>query len=267
MRLCGLFLALMCVLTKPALALADCEPPPPGRNLALVLYTGPGDDTPIPLENGAPFAVFNSDFDLQTVYVRPGQLNRALLERAALFIIPGGEDVKDLRDAPSHREIALLHEFLRHGGKFFGACLGGYWAASHGNWPGRLKDLEALALAPVTVAPHSKTPEDRIEPTVWHDLSLHQPYFQDGPEFVLERPEITTVYGRYLSNGFVTSFSSDFGGHHRNVMVSGVHWEAPDSWYEPIKGGDPEPSHEFFQYALFSDLLCRPPRAYSAIGK
>ena len=262
----ALGLAFLCFLCAgSALAETHCQRPAEGKNLVLVYYTGTKYDDTVPMENAVPFEVYNSDFGLSTIYVRPGEITQALFDQAALFILPGGEDAKDLRDVPSEQERTLLRTFLKNGGKFFGACLGGYWAAIEGSWPGKVPGFKTLDLLPAGVSAHSQTPEERLEPTLWRDQSLHHPYFQDGPAFSIDRPEVTTVYARHASNQSVTTFAADFAGNYRNIMVSGVHWEAPPSWYKDIKGGDVEPGHVSYQYDLFADLLCYQPKQKSAL--
>jgi hypothetical protein len=185
---------------------------------------------------------------LRVQYVKPGETTAELLSKALIYVVPGGEDVTDLKQAWSETERRAIRDFVQYGGAFYGVCLGGYWA---GDWPGTLPGFKSLGLINAKVSAHSLTPEDRVEKIFWLG-SPRWAYFQDGPSFDVHDSE-AQILATYASDGTVAAFIQNFG--RGKVAVNGVHFEAPMNWYESYHLVDPDGLDEKLLLEFFDRLI------------
>jgi glutamine amidotransferase-like uncharacterized protein len=187
----------------------------------------------------------------ETRYVGVGETTPALLATADVYLVGGGEDVQDLAHGWSESERQALRAWIHAGGRYFGACLGAYWAS---NWGGEMPGFVSLDIVPFTVWAHDKDKSDKILPVLWGGKSRYV-YFQDGPAFAAspERPgRDAKVYATYFG-GSVAAFLSRFG--QGKVAVTGVHVEADQSWYDDANLVDPDGLDDDLFQEMLDDLL------------
>lgn len=170
--------------------------------------------------------------------VHPGQSKPRVVNNASLYIVPGGEDVDRLRDAMTKKDRRTIRRYVRNGGRYYGSCLGGYWADA---WSGQIPGFRSLHILPATAFEISaQDRSDRIIQINWQ-CEARAVYFQDGPGFVITDPsKVITLYATYADpQNTPCVFLSQFGA--GKVLVTGVHLEAPLSWYQEF--GLPAPPH------------------------
>ena len=173
---------------------------------------------------------------LQVKYVHPGESKPELLSRAAIYMVPGGEDVDHLDQGWTPEDRQAIRDYFKNGGLYYGVCLGGYWA---GDWPGTQKGFESLGIISAHVIAYSKTTESRVEKINWLGQTRYA-YFQDGPAFIFSDPSPAQIFATY-EDGSVATFISTYG--QGRVAISGVHFEAPEYWYRADHLRDPDPRH------------------------
>ena len=161
---------------------------------------------------------------------------------------PGGEDVDHLNQGWTAEDRQAIRDYVYNGGRYYGVCLGGYWA---GDWPGSQPGFQSLGIIPAHVIAYSKTPEARIEKINWLGKTRYA-YFQDGPAFFLSDASSVHVFATY-ENGSVATFISKYGK--GKVGISGVHFEAPRDWYTYDHLNDPDPKHAEMGDQLFDSLF------------
>jgi glutamine amidotransferase-like uncharacterized protein len=145
--------------------------------------------------------------------------------------------------------MSAIRDYVRNGGRYLGFCLGAYWA---GDWPGVVPGFRSLGMLPAHVLAHSKTIEDRVEKIYWQGAPRYA-YFQDGPSFLLSRPGDVQLFATYANDNTAAVFISRFGG--GKVAVSGVHLEAPPSWYKDSHLDDPDGHTLELADSLFEQLM------------
>lgn len=182
----------------------------------------------------------------------PGDTTPALLAKTAVYMVPGGSDLSDLKEGWSGKEREAIRSYVRNGGRYLGFCLGGYWASHARYWEDPIPSFRALDLLPVPVHAYSETTEPRTERIRWHDGKYRYGFFQDGPDFGLPTgsPD-EQVFGLYENGTVATAIYRVGKG---KVGVSGPHWEAADDWYDE-EMPDQDPAHRELAAEFFDELL------------
>ncbi|RZQ62331.1 BPL-N domain-containing protein [Amycolatopsis suaedae] len=202
------------------------------RPLALV-YRGPA-TTP-----GCPEAVAGVLADHFAVrFTGPREkteLGAAALAGAALYAQPGGGTLSHAyRKLRRHRDD--IRDFVRGGGRYLGFCLGGYLAGAtpgFGLLPG---DTDRYIDSAGASVGHDG---DAVVTVRWRGRRRRL-YFQDGPVFLLDRPDAAEVLATY-PNGTIAALVAPFGA--GRVGVVGPHPEATADWYgvrwprRPLRSG------------------------------
>ncbi|MFK0250330.1 BPL-N domain-containing protein [Amycolatopsis azurea] len=150
-------------------------------------------------------------------------LCKSSLSAATLYAQPGGG-----RLSYAYRKLRRHHNDIRSfvwsGGRYLGFCLGAYLAGAtpgFGLLPGdtdRYIDTEDSAFD------HA---DDTVVAIRWRGRR-RKLYFQDGPVFLLDSPDVANVLATY-SNGMAAALVAPFGTGH--VGVVGPHPEATRDWY------------------------------------
>jgi glutamine amidotransferase-like uncharacterized protein len=231
---------------------APAPPVPPGEILKryVVIFKGPticdGCETP--------FEDFFHEKGYEVREVKPGESTPALLARAAVYIVPGGEDVAKLEDGWTEGDREAIRAYVSGGGRYYGSCLGGYWAGKAGTWPTAIPGFEALDLIPATVLELSADDtKDKVVGIHW-DGQPRQAYFQDGPSFVITDPSrVLKIYATYDDNHHVAAFSSRYG--QGKVAVCGVHPEATQDWYDEYHLPAPKNLNRDLLEEILDDLM------------
>ncbi|MFG1645937.1 BPL-N domain-containing protein [Amycolatopsis sp. NPDC049252] len=151
------------------------------------------------------------------------KVGAAALAGAALYAQPGGGTLGSAyRKLRRHRDD--IRAFVEGGGRYLGFCLGGYLAGAtpgFGLLPG---DTDRYIDTEGATVDHD---DDTVVKVRWRGRGRRL-YFQDGPVFLLERPDAADVLATY-SNGTVAALVAPFGA--GRVGVVGPHPEATRDWY------------------------------------
>ncbi|MFH8383924.1 hypothetical protein ACH4E7_23755 [Kitasatospora sp. NPDC018058] len=220
---------------------------PDGRPLALV-YRGPA------ACDGCPEAAHDMlEHDGFTVrYIGPDEetgFGPDALAGVALYVQPGGTSGQEVSTAwgllkrdPSFSP-ELVRAYVRGGGRYLGLCMGGYLAGEepgYGLLPGDSGQYIGSRDATVT------DDRDHLVEVAWRGHPQRM-YFQDGPYFDVDGPDVDVV-ARYTNDRAAAVVASYGAG---RVAVSGPHPEAPADWYRDY--GLPDESHTGL--GLGEDLL------------
>lgn len=182
-----------------------------------VRFTGPGEEVPLAAES---------------------------LAEAVLYAQPGGGTLgRAYKKLRGHRDT--IRGFVDDGGRYLGFCLGGYLA---GATPG-------FGLLPGDTDRYIETDDatvdddgDAVVRVRWRGRR-RKLYFQDGPVFVLDRPDAADVLATY-PNGTIAALVAPFGA--GRVGVVGPHPEATRDWYT---GGGLRPPLLRYGHDLGRDLV------------
>ncbi|QUQ63918.1 BPL-N domain-containing protein [Kutzneria sp. CA-103260] len=201
--------------------------------LALV-YRGPA-TTP-----GCPEAVADllraADHGFDVRFVGPKEdidLGTDVLASATLYAQPGGGTLgRAFRKLRRHRDE--IRAFVARGGGYLGFCLGGYLAGAtpgFGLLPG---DTDQYIISKGATVRHDR---NALVSVNWRGRT-RELFFQDGPQFLVERREKTAVLAHY-PNGTVAALVARFG--QGRVGVVGPHPEASSDWFTDAGLAVPRP--------------------------
>ena len=158
------------------------------------------------------------DFNIRTFGI--DELNIEFLKTVDAVAFPGGMgDADDFYDIFTEDHIDAIHTFIGvYNGKYFGICMGAYWAGT---------DYFDIAVD-LTIEQYIEQPGADIHyggPTVadvvWDD-SPETMYFYDGCSIDGENMDVVATY----ANGYAMAVIQG------NVGLIGCHPEAKDWWYE-----------------------------------
>ncbi|KAA0017010.1 BPL-N domain-containing protein [Antrihabitans cavernicola] len=199
---------------------------PASGGLALV-YRGPAALPGCPESVARLLRGSHWNFDVRFVGPDEGRdLSADTLRGAAVYAQPGGATLR-----PAWRALRAvrqpLRDYVHHGGRYLGFCLGAYLAGrtpGFGLLPG---DTEQYIR---TAGATTGTTRPTIIDVTWRGTP-HALYFQDGATFVLDEPDEDVdvdVLARY-PNGEIAALSHRFGS--GRVAVVGPHPEATTDWF------------------------------------
>ena len=156
------------------------------------------------------------DFNIRTFGI--DELYPEFLDTVDAVAFPGGMgDADDFYEIFTHEDIKAVQNFVANGGKYFGICMGAYWASQHYfdvannleiaqyiEQPGADIDYEGATIAEVT----------------WNGSSEWM-YFYDGCAIDGNNMNVVATY----ANGHAMAVIQG------NVGIIGCHPEAQDWWY------------------------------------
>lgn len=165
----------------------------------------------------------DSPYRFRTQYVGPNELTAELLNRAALFVEPGGEVETETAKTDFAHEIPLVNQYVAKGGRYLGICAGGFVAGKEGYdvFPGQVGSYVDSPGA------EAKSDKDQAIQIIWRDGSKRTVDFQDGNYFAIPpgTPGVT-VMATY-TNGLPAAAVSAHGKG-KSAFI-GPHFEsAPD---------------------------------------
>ncbi len=199
----------------------------PAEPIALV-YRGPIAGCAGCSEAAAALLQSDPTWDFDVRYVGPDEdlsVQEGLaLPDAILYVQPGGDgDLDEAFDLVSGN-AAAIRTFVKDGGRYLGICMGAYMVDDDPGYDLRLNTNQYITTYGADVTDDDKS---MVEIT-WRG-EKRKVYFQDGPYFVpswLTWGE--TILARY-SNNKIAAMVQPYGK--GKIGVSGVHPEAPQSWY------------------------------------
>ena len=197
-----------------------------------VIYQGKGKTARYCAQSAADL-VAKSNHRFAIVMAGPGSstpLTDALIERSALYVQPGGGELK-----PAYRKLksyrGVLRSHIKNGGRYLGLCLGGYLAGSSPGFDLMPGDTNQYIVSKGATVSHE---DDTVVSLSWHGSS-REVYFQDGPYFDVDE-RLVDVQARY-PNRTIASLTCGFGL--GRVAVCGPHPEASPDWFEDIRPSKP----------------------------
>lgn len=143
-----------------------------------------------------------------------------------IYVQPGGgQDIPGALRSLGHRRADAIRNFVRHGGRYLGLCMGAYLADAS-NLGLIDDDLDSEVGRPGFEA---DTIDDYAVDTSWRGRR-NSVFFQDGPYF----PEASASPGfraiATYANGDIAAARYDLG--HGRVVLTGPHPEADETWFE-----------------------------------
>jgi glutamine amidotransferase-like uncharacterized protein len=202
-----------------SLALAACDPPPPGSGATILLFTGNG-------TSAGDVAAVERILDqnrLNYATATSRQLNRmsaSQLMAYRLMIVPGGNFI-DMSASLDPRATANVRDAVQGGLNYLGICAGAFLAGDGHRYYNSLNltggvqfgfyaaEGRGIRKAAVTVRGVNAVPIEH--------------YWEDGPQL----SGWGAVVGKY-PDGTPAVVEGSFG--RGWVILAGVHPEAPDSW-------------------------------------
>ena len=160
---------------------------------------------------------FVSDFNVRTFGL--DELNLNFLDQHDVVAFPGGMgDSSDFYSIFTAEHILAVQRYVELGGKYFGICMGAYWAG-----PDYFDLVTDLEIEQYIIQPDADITFDG--PTcaeVTFDHGLEYMYFYDGCAIL--GPGIKNVVASYANNDAMAVIQD-------NVGVFGCHPEALPWWY------------------------------------
>lgn len=187
-----------------------------------LLYDGPGicegcaDDAAIMLHAAG--------LTTERIYAR--DLTPARLTGADLVVIPGGTTNVEMRAGVTEAQMQAIRDYVFSGGRYFGICLGAYFAGATLDDAGT---VPGLALFAGDAYPYSPIPE-RVRPVIWNGRTVHI-YQQEAPSFWLYDGFNGEVIATY-PDGEPAAFIAPAGRGH--IGLIGPHPEALLTWMPEV---------------------------------
>ncbi len=148
------------------------------------------------------------------------------LARYDVYVQPGGgQDIPGALRALGERRVTAIREFVRHGGRYLGLCMGAYLADAS-NIGLIDDDLDAEVGRPGFEA---DTIDDQAVDTWWHGRR-NSVFYQDGPYFPAASASPGYQPIATYANGDVAAARYRFG--HGRVLLTGPHPEADETWFD-----------------------------------
>ena len=185
---------------------------------------------------------FVSEFNVRTFGL--DELNLTFLRQHDVVAFPGGMGDSDDFDAIfTDNEIAAVQVYVAEGGKYFGICMGAYWAGP--DYFDLVTDLEVTQY--INRPDCEITTDGPIVADVHFGDKAETMYFYDGCAIVGTDIQTIATYQNY----------DTMAGIQGNVGMFGCHPEALEWWYEE---GDMDaswytPKHAQLMRAFVHELL------------
>lgn len=168
-------------------------------------------------------------------FVNAKELNPKLLERAALWVQPGGNAI-DLVKKLRPDQVLAIRSFIAGGGLYLGFCAGSFFADE---FVDNEKTMRGLGVTPGEQFDLMGSDTNAyILPTQWKGRARAL-YFQEGGYLTLDPTRSTqvSILARYHDDRIAAvTFPFGLG----KVAITGVHPEAPESWKKADKLEDPD---------------------------
>lgn len=185
----------------------------------------------------------------QVRIITPRELTPATLAQADLYIQPGGKNTMHVRDSVGEKGLAAIKDFVKKGGKYYGACLGGTLGSTGPDDRG-----EMLGMLPVRAHESGNRQAKIVDIDVsFGNFGRRKVFIQDPPEFyLLEGAQSKVKVIASYDDGRIAGVRGRYG--QGDVVLLGPHFEA-DGWAERagIKDADGK-DHKVFIW-IIDDLL------------
>lgn len=185
---------------------------------------------------------FLPDFHVRTFGI--DELNYHFLMPFDVVAFPGGMgDSDDFDNIFSHKQVLAVQDYVQNGGKYFGICMGAYWAGpNYFDVVDGLEVTQYIERLAADVVVDGPTVAD-----VWFGDNAETMFFYDGCAILGTDMQVVATY----QNGDAMAAIQD------NVGLFGCHPEALEWWY--LEGGMPDdwytPAHAQLMRDFVRQLL------------
>jgi glutamine amidotransferase-like uncharacterized protein len=149
------------------------------------------------------------------------ELEAGFFDDVDIVCIPGGFGDANSFDYLLGEHTDNIQQFVQHGGKYLGICMGAYWAGPYYlNLTDQIDAVQYITQPGAdTLRPHAKN-----QPVIWKGQSEHM-FFYDGCALIGDGIDNCAVWGLY-PNGDPMAIIQN------NIGLIGCHPESESSWYE-----------------------------------
>jgi glutamine amidotransferase-like uncharacterized protein len=195
-----------------------------------LVYNGPGSCAG---KCATPFLQIVKAMGMKSRFVNPENLTREIFDDAVVWIHPGGT-AYDAAIAMNDDQKRLVRNFVNRGGGYAGFCAGAFLAGT--TTDDEDNEPQAAGFGFLNYSVPERTPgETSYLPISWDEFGERHVFFEDGPYFVTNKHSIDIAQ---YSDGSLAAITTWHG--RGNVVLSGVHPEAPLSWGSEISLIDPD---------------------------
>jgi len=168
-------------------------------------------------------------------FIHSALIQARILREASVWIQPGGNAI-EVANRLTYDQKEVLKDFVRMGGTYVGFCAGAFLADT---FVDDAETIPGLALIPGTTYDYPLPKGSHILPIFWLGKTFHL-YFEEGPGFrILSGAEIEIIASYPDGTPATVRFKAGLG----NVILSGAHPEAPESWKEGLSDPDGSDIH------------------------
>lgn len=181
---------------------------------------------------------FIDEFNIRTFGL--DEFNYDFLSQLDVVAFPGGTgDADEFYDIFDHTHIEALQDYVANGGKYFGICMGAYWAGPH-----YFDVVDNLEIEQYIAQPNADiTTEYSTEADVLWNNKPEVMYFYDGCAILGDKMRVIATY----KNGNAMAAIQN------NVGMIGCHPEALADWY--LDSGFYNPIHAELMCEFVNDLI------------
>lgn len=162
-------------------------------------------------------------------FVTTRNFSATLLERASIWVQPGGDGIKAAQTLGPKR-LSMIRDFVAKGGSYIGFCAGAFLAD---HWVDDFNTVAGLGITPVVTADFAKAELGSSETLLdinWNG-KIRSVYFSEGATFKPADEAQVDVIAYYASPKLPNAPAAWENSFEKGkVVVSGVHPEAPQSW-------------------------------------
>lgn len=212
------------------------------KQVSILLYNGIGTSP----NDVAAVSKILSDNHFDFVTINSDELNGsdpAALSRYKLLIIPGGNFI-EMRKSITRNTAANIQKAVHGGLNYLGICAGGFMAGNTG-----YNSFNIAGSKPFKFYTVINSGIRKMAVTVTNaDGSVIQLYWEDGPQF--------TGWGNVISkypDGTAATVQGRSG--RGNVILTGIHAEAPESWRKEFNFSTPIEKSRKYAVALITAAL------------
>ena len=200
----------------------------------ILVYRGPGGCNSCA---GAAAEIFNTKKynQYKVEFVGKSTLNKETLQDAVLWVQPAGNAITAAKNL-GEENLSLLREFVKKGGNYLGFCAGAFLSDKFVDDDNEVMGINIL---PFVTLDYEVNEEDNIDMTWinWNGKKRHV-FFNGGATFDLqEQNQLLGIFKKEVPIRVIATYEADgrpavaqttYGL--GNVVISGPHPEAPQTW-------------------------------------
>jgi hypothetical protein len=151
-------------------------------------------------------------------------LEEDFFDNVDMVAVPGGFGDADSFDTLFKHNAPRVKQFVRHGGRYLGICMGAYWAGSH--YLNMLNGVDAVQYIrrPGT---DTRRPHAKAQQVLWNGEEEHM-FFYDGCALVGPKIKTCELWSLYPNGDPMAIIQNKIG-------LIGCHPESERFWYDSYK--------------------------------